>query len=231
MDSRRGTAVLLLACAALAVAAWPAPAGAAPAKGKEPFIPVEIRGNQVEYSGREGKVVFRGDVTVKRGSATLHSDELVTLRGPNEAVARGHVSVKDTERSTDLTCDEVTYTHGMRNVKASGTCHLISGEGDEMTIVSSDEMEVVIEKREAVARGRVRIEQGPNGAECGEARLYGSANRLVLVGSPVLRHPPHEFRADEVISYFKEGRVVLNGNVRATLHTGRLEELEKGGVR
>jgi len=220
-----------------AVAAGAEPSGRAAAKpaakpvqGEQGLnVPVEIRGKRVEYSGREGRVTFTGNVVVTRGTARLLADEVTTLRGTSEASARGNVMLKDAERKIDLTCAEAAYTHGLRQVMASGTCHLIAGEGDSLTVVDSDEMEVFVENKEAIARGNVRIMQGENEAECRLAHLYGKEHRAVLFGDPVLRHPPHEFRSDEVVSFFQEGKLVLNGNVRARIHAGKLDTLGKEG--
>jgi len=188
-------------------------------------VPVDIRGNRVEYQGKSGKVIFTGNVVVIRGSSRLTADELTTLKGAGEAVARGRVTVKDAEKKIDLTCEEAGYRNGLRYVRASGTCHLIAGEGDNLTVVNSKEMELYVDTRDAVARGDVRINQAENEAECQEARLTEYGEKLTLTGSPVLRRPPHEFRADEVISYVRDGKLVMTGNVKAILHTGKLDDL------
>jgi lipopolysaccharide export system protein LptA len=198
--------------------------------GQDENVPVDIRGNRVEYQGKAGKVIFTGNVVVVRGTSRLTADELTTLKGAAEANARGRVTVKDSERKIDLTCAEAGYRNGLRYVKASGTCHLIAGEDENLTVVNSDEMELYVDTRDAVARGNVRINQAENEAECGEARLTEQGEKLTLTGEPVLRRPPHEFRAQEVISYVREGRLVMTGNVQAVLHTGKLGELKKEGM-
>lgn len=193
-------------------------------------VPVDIRGNRVEYQGKAGKVIFTGNVVVVRGTSRLTADELTTLKGAGEAVAKGNVTVKDSEKKIDLTCNEAGYMNGLRYVKASGTCHLIAGEGENLTVVNSDEMELYVDTRDAVARGNVLINQANNEAGCREARLTGQGEILTLTGDPILRRPPHEFRADQVVSYVRDGRLVMTGNVRAVLHTGKLGELKQGEV-
>jgi len=197
---------------------------------KDVNIPVDIRGNRVEYQGKAGRVIFTGNVVVVRGTSRLTADELTTIKGAGEATARGHVTVKDAEKKIDLTCSEAGYKDGLRYVTASGTCHLIAGEGENLTVVNSDEMELNVDTRDAVARGNVRINQADNEAVCREARLTDQGEKLTLTGEPVLRRPPHEFRAQEVVSFVREGRLVMTGNVQAVLHTGKLSELKKEGL-
>jgi len=198
--------------------------------GQDANTPVDIRGNRVEYQGKAGRVIFTGNVVVVRGSSRLTADELTTLKGAAEASARGRVTVKDQDKHIDLTCNEAGYKDGLRYVKASGTCHLIAGEGENLTVVNSDEMELYVDTRDAVARGNVRINQAENEAFCQEARLTEQGEKLTLTGSPILRRPPHEFRADEVVSYVREGKLVMTGNVQAVLLTGKLDELKKDGT-
>jgi len=190
-------------------------------------VPVEIHGKRVEYSGRDGKAHFTGGVTVVRGSSTLKCLELDTIRGSNEAMAKGEVVFRDEARKMDLTCDEMHYTHGLRHVVATGKCQLIFGEGGDVTVVTSDEMELFVDTREAIARGNVRVIQGENEALCQEGRLYGLENRVELLGRPKLRRPPHEFECDRMETFFKEGRTILRGSVRGKLNTARLEDLKK----
>lgn len=228
-----GRARRLAAGLAVVAAAWLAGAvrgegvrEEAPRPAGEYEVPVDIRGKRVEYRGHEGRAVFSGGVRVVRGPSVLTSDELETIRGANEAVARGHVVFKDAERNLDLTCDELVYTHGLKQVRATGNCHLVAGKSDEVTVVTSDEMEMFVDSREAVAGGDVRIVQGVNEAACAKAHLFGQEERVVLTGRPVLRRPPHEFECDEAVTYFKEGRTVLTGAVKGRLHADRIEELK-----
>jgi hypothetical protein len=152
-------------------------------------------------------------VIVVRGSSILKCRELDTVRGSNEAMARGDVVFRDEARRMDLTCDEVHYTHGLRQVYATGRCQMIFGEGADVTVVTSDEMELFVETREAIARNNVRVIQGEN--------------RVVLLGRPKLRRPPHEFECDQMETFFKEGRTILRGSVKGKLNTARLEDLKK----
>jgi lipopolysaccharide export system protein LptA len=198
------------------------------AEQKEFSVPVEIRGKKVEYRSREGRAFFSGGVRVKRGTAFLVSDELETLQGASEAIARGHVVFSDEERRMDLTCAELHYVHGLKQVHARTDCRLISGEGVALTVVLADEMDLLVDEREAVARGRVKITQGPNEARCRMAHLYGAEDRLVLSGRPLLLRPPHEFECDEAVTFVKESRTILTGSVRGKLHTERLDELKQG---
>lgn len=193
-------------------------------------VPVEIRGREVQYTGREGRARFTGGVTVRRGSSTLLCDELETLQGTSEAIARGHVHFLDGERKLDLTCDEALYTHGLARLEASGHCLLLAGDPDDRTTVTAAKMEVLVEPREALAHGGVRIVQGQNEALCTDAHLFGAESRVVLTGRPVLRRPPHEFECDEMTSYFREGRSVLTGSVKGKLAPERLEEFKKEGT-
>jgi len=193
-------------------------------------IPVDIRGRQVEYTGREGKAHFSGGVTVTRGTSTLMCDELDTIRGADEAIARGHVVFRDAERKLDLVCDEAHYTHGLARVNASGHCRLVAGAGDDTTVVTANEMEVLVETREALGHGEVRIVQGQDEALCADARLYGAENRVVLTGRPILRRPPHEFECDEMTAFFREGKSILTGSVRGRLVAEHLGELKKEGL-
>jgi lipopolysaccharide export system protein LptA len=187
---------------------------------------VDIRGRKVEYRAKEGKAVFTGGVVVTRGTSRLESDELETMKDSNEAIARGNVFFRDTERKMDLTCDSAHYEHGLKQVRAKGKCRLKSGDPGDETVVTSDEMEVAADAKEAIARGDVRIVQGSNEAFCSEARLFGNEDRVVLTGRPILRRPPHEFVCDTAVSYFKAGRTVLTGNVKGRLHTARIEEFK-----
>jgi len=164
---------------------------------------------------------------VVRGSSILKCRELDTVRGSNEAMARGDVVFRDEARRMDLTCDEVHYTHGLRQVYATGRCQMIFGEGADVTVVTSDEMELFVETREAIARNNVRVIQGENEALCQEGRLFGLENRVVLLGRPKLRRPPHEFECDQMETFFKEGRTILRGSVKGKLNTARLEDLKK----
>ena len=190
-------------------------------------VPVDIRGKQVEYFGKKGRALFTGGVVVVRGSSTLIADELETVRGSSEAIARGHVVFKDEERKMDLTCNEVRYTHGMRRIHAKGACQLLVGEEDEVTVVTADEMEMLVDEREAIATGAVRIVQGGNEAVCDRAHLFNAEGRVVLTGRPVLRRPPHEFVCDEAVTYFKEGRTVLTGSVRGRFHPEGVEDVRR----
>lgn len=190
--------------------------------------PVDIHSKYVDmkYRGKEGWAMFTGGVTVLHGSSKLTSDQLETTGGANdEAFARGNVVFRDSGKKLDLMCDELQYTHGLEQIFAKGNCQLISGEDMDITVVTSDEMEVYVGVREAVAIGSVRILQGENEAVGKRAHLFGDEDRVVLTGRPVLRRPPHEFECDQAITYFKEGRTVLTGTVRGTLHTERLDEL------
>lgn len=191
-------------------------------------VPLRIRGRQVDYAGREGRAVFTGEVVVVRASSTLWADRLETLRGTEEATASGHVRFTDTERLLVLTCDTLRYANGLRQVAASGGCRMVTGVGPDATTVTADEMEVFVEKREATARGDVRILQAGSEALCREAHLYGAEDRAVLTGRPVLRRPPHEFECDEATTWFKEGRSLLRGAVRGRLVPERLDRLTPG---
>lgn len=190
--------------------------------------PVDIRSTYVEmkYRGTERWALFTGGVTVLHGSSKLTSDQLETMGGANdEAIARGNVVFQDFEKKLDLMCDELQYTDGLEQMFAKGNCQLISGEGMDVTVVTSDEMEVYVSSREAVAIGAVRIMQGENEAVGKRAHLFGDEDRVVLTGRPILRRPPHEFECDQAVTYFKEGRTILTGAVRGTLHTEQLDEL------
>ena len=232
----RSVLVIAAVLAAAALEAAPLPTRTPTGTGKplisdrDANMPVDIRGNRVEYQGKSGTVTFTGNVVVIRGTSRLTADELTTIKGAGEASARGRVSVKDSEKKIDLTCNEAGYKNGLRYVRASGTCHLIAGEDENLTVVNSDEMELYVDTRDAVARGNVRINQAENEAFCQEARLTEQGEKLTLTGDPILRRPPHEFRAQEVVSYVREGRLVMTGNVRAILHTGKLDDLKKDGM-
>lgn len=193
-------------------------------------VPVEIRGRKVNYKGNQGSAVFTGGVTVNRGTAQMTCDELETIRGSSEAIARGHVVLVDREREMDLTCDEVAYTHGLRQANARGSCQLISGVGDDVTVVTSSSMQIFLDTREATAHENVRIVQGPNEARCTDAHLYGAEDRVVLTGRPVLRHPPHEFVCDQVVTYFKAGRSILTGSVTGKMTLAGIEDIKKDGL-
>ena len=192
-------------------------------------IPVEIRGREVKYTGKAGLAHFTGGVAVVRGSATLVSDELDTIQGAEEAIARGHVRLFDGERMLDLVCDEAHYTHGLARVEASGHCRLFSGAGSDLSTVTADSMEVLVDTREALAHGSVRIVQGDDEAVCTDAHLFGAESRVVLTGRPVLKRPPHEFVCDQMTSYFREGRSVLTGSVKGRLAPEHLEDLKREG--
>ena len=191
-------------------------------------VPVEIRGREVEYTGRDGRAKFTGGVTVTRGSSTLGCDELETIQGADEAIARGHVHFVDGERKLDLVCDEALYTHGLSRLEATGHCLLVAGDAAERTEVTARKMEVLVETREALGHGR--IVQGQDEALCADAHLFGAENRVVLTGRPVLRRPPHEFECDEMTAYFREGRSVLTGSVKGRLVPEHLGELRKEGT-
>jgi len=193
-------------------------------------VPVEIRGRKVNYHGNQGSAVFTGGVTVNRGTAQMTCDELETIRGSSEAIARGHVVLVDRERQMDLTCDEVSYAHGLRQADAKGNCQLISGVGDDVTVVTSAVMQIFLDTREATAHENVRIVQGPNEARCTDAHLYGAEDRVVLTGRPVLRHPPHEFVCDQVVTYFKAGRSILTGSVTGRMTLAGIEDIKKDGL-
>ena len=229
-----GLPLLWLACHAATAAPAAAPpalrraslSGSALSDGLD--LPVTIRGAQVRYTGAEGRAHFTGGVTVVRGTATLFSDELWTLKGSTEAVARGHVRLLDETRTLDLASDELGYTAGLRQVTGKGSCRLLVGVAEGRTTVLSDELELLVDSREATAKGSVRIWQGGSEAICGQARLFAAEDRVVLTGRPVLRRPPHEFECDEVTTWFREGRSVLSGRVQGRLAGGRLELLEPG---
>ena len=193
-------------------------------------VPVEITGKRVDYQGAKGRALFTGGVTVLRSTTRITSDELETIRGSNEAIARGHVVLTDRERQMDLTCEELQYTHGLRQAEARGSCQLISGTGDDVTVVTARTMQVFLDAREATAHEDVRIIQGPNEARCQDAHLYGAEDRVVLTGRPVLRRPPHEFVCDEVTTYFKQGRSILLGSVTGKLTLAGLSDLKKEGL-
>jgi len=193
-------------------------------------VPVEIRGRKVNYRGNQGSALFTGGVTVNRGTAQMTCDELETIRGSSEAIARGHVVLVDRERQMDLTCDEVSYAHGLRQADAKGNCQLISGVGDDVTVVTSAVMQIFLDTREATAHENVRIVQGPNEARCTDAHLYGAEDRVVLTGRPVLRHPPHEFVCDQVVTYFKAGRSILTGSVTGRMTLAGIEDIKKDGL-
>ncbi len=230
-------ALPLLLAAAVSYAAVPAAilpaagaAGGRPALSGTAFtdgidLPVRIKGRNVAYTGREGRALFTGGVTVVRGTATLFCDELETLAGSSAAVARGHVRLLDEARTLDLTSDELGYTSGLRQVNGKGSCRLLAGAADGRTTVLSDELELHVDTREAIASGSVRIWQAGSEAVCGRAHLFATEDRVVLTGRPVLRRPPHEFECDEVTTWFREGRSVLSGAVKGRLASGRLESL------
>lgn len=199
------------------------------ARAKALEVPVEISGKKVQYQGAKGRALFTGGVTVLRGATRMTSDELETIRGSSEAVARGHVVLTDREHQMDLTCRELQYTHGLRQAEARGDCELISGTGEDVTVVTASTMQVFLDAREATAHENVRIVQGPNEARCVDAHLFGAEDRVVLTGRPVLRRPPHEFVCDEVVSFFKQGRSVLSGNVSGKLTLAGLGDLKKEG--
>ena len=226
------TTASAVVAAVLAFAAGPTVRSDRPARnakaGKEYSVPVDIRGKKVEYLAKEGKAVFTGNVVVTRGTSVLVSDELVTFKDSNEAIARGHVLYRDTERKLDLSCAEAHYEHGLKQMTAKGECHLTVGEKGDESVVTADRMEVFTDNKEAVANGNVRIMQGDNEARCVTARLYGNEDRVVLTGRPVLRRPPHEFVCDEAVTYFKAGRTILTGNVKGRLHTAKLDDLKPG---
>lgn len=217
-------AFILAAATAGAVtanAAAPVP-GAEVAFGQD--SPVEILGKRIEYSGKEGRALFTGGVTVTRGSSVLKCDTLETLKGSVEAIARGNVSFKDAERKVDLSCREAQYTHGLKYLQASGDCQLVAGEAASLTVVTAEFMELEVDSQVAGARGEVRIIQGEAEARCGEARLYGLEDRIVLSGRPLLLNPPHRFECDEAESFFSEGKTILRGNVTGTLHAKALKQ-------
>ncbi len=188
-------------------------------------LPVVIRGRQVAYTGREGRALFTGGVTVVRGTATLFCDELETLSGSSAANARGHVRLLDEARTLDLTSDELGYTSGLRQVNGKGSCRLLAGAAEARTTVLSDELELHVDTREAIASGAVRIWQAGSEAVCGRAHLFAAEDRVVLTGRPVLRRPPHEFECDEVTTWFREGRSILAGAVKGRLASGKLGSL------
>lgn len=222
----------MVTAAVLAVACAGAEEAPSPKPGSDYSVPIDIRGKKVRYTGGEGRAVFSGGVRVVRGTSVLTSDELETIRGSNEAVARGNVAFKDAERNLDLTCGEIVYAHGLKRILATRECRLLAGEGADLAVVTSNEMEMFVDKREAIASGEVRITQGENEAVCAKAHLFGTEDRMVLSGRPVLRRPPHEFECDQAVSYFKEGRTILTGSVRGKVHTARLDELKmRGGLR
>lgn len=223
------TGLPLLVVAGLAVGA-PAPALRPAALSASGFadgldLPVVIRGATVRYTGADGRAVFTGGVTVIRGTATLFCDELETLKGSAEAIARGNVRLIDEVRTLELWSDTLGYTAGLRQVTGRGACRLHVGVADGRTTVLSDELELLVDAREATATGAVRIWQAGSEAECGQARLYAAEDRVVLTGRPVLRRPPHEFECDEVTTWFREGRSVLSGAVKGRLASGKLESL------
>lgn len=217
-------AFLLLAAAAHAAATNAAGTlpGAETAAGQD--SPVEILGKRIEYRGKEGRAVFTGGVTVTRGTSVLKCDTLETLKGSAEAIARGNVVFKDADRKVDLSCREAQYTHGLKYLQATGDCQLIAGEAAGLTVVTAEFMELEVDSQVAGARGEVRIIQGEAEARCGEARLYGLEDRIVLSGRPLLLNPPHQFECDEAESFFREGKTILKGNVTGTLHAKALKQ-------
>jgi lipopolysaccharide export system protein LptA len=61
------------------------------AYAQEVSTPVEINGDQVEYSVVDSKVVASGNVIVQRGGVTLSCDRLEFDRSQNVGIAEGHV--------------------------------------------------------------------------------------------------------------------------------------------
>ncbi len=188
-------------------------------------VPVEIRGAGVRFLDREGRAEFTGGVTVLRGTSTLTADSLQTIRGPNEAAVRGHVVFADAARGVRMTCDEARYAHGLRHILARGHCALTLGSGAESSTVTSDEMELFVDAREALAHGGVRIVQGENEARSADAHLLGAESRVILTGAPVLRRAPHEFACVRADYDLKSRITVLQGPVSGRLHSGRLNVL------
>lgn len=188
-------------------------------------LPVRIRGRHVEYRGNERRARFTGDVVVLRSTATLWCDTLETVQGTEEAVAEGHVRFLDGERRMDLTCDRLHYAHGLRQLTADGHCRMVAGDPSATTLVTSEEMEVWVDTREAEARGTVVIEQAADHAECARAHLYGAEDRAVLTGRPRLKRPPHEFECDTLTTWLRQGRSVLTGHVSGRMVPEKMEGL------
>jgi lipopolysaccharide assembly outer membrane protein LptD (OstA) len=61
------------------------------ASAQEESSPVEVNGDQVQYSATDSKVVASGNVIVKRAGVTLYCDRLEFDRTQNVGVAEGNV--------------------------------------------------------------------------------------------------------------------------------------------
>ncbi|MCB9771406.1 MAG: LPS assembly protein LptD [Candidatus Omnitrophica bacterium] len=118
--------VALLGCACVAYA-------------QEASLPVEINGDQVQYSVTDNKVIATGNVVVKRSDVTLTCDRLEFDRSQNIGIAEGNVVLERKEGR--LTGDKMFYNFTTMKgdfIEAKITFKPFYGSGKQITKVGEN---------------------------------------------------------------------------------------------
>lgn len=87
--------------------------------------------------------------------------------------------------------------------------------------------------REAVAEGKVQVDQGDKRARGAKAVFNGKAQTVTLTGSPVVRQGNSEVSGNRIIFFMEEDRAVVEGGserVKAIIFPEELEGRQKGGA-
>lgn len=87
--------------------------------------------------------------------------------------------------------------------------------------------------REAVAEGKVQVDQGDKHARGAKAVFNGKAQTVTLTGSPVVRQGNSEVSGNRITFFMEEDRAVVEGGserVKAIIFPEELEGRQKGGA-
>lgn len=87
--------------------------------------------------------------------------------------------------------------------------------------------------KEAVAEGKVQVDQGDKHARGAKAVFNGTAQTVTLTGSPVVRQGNSEVSGNRITFFMEEDRAVVEGGserVKAIIFPEELEGRQKGGA-
>jgi len=181
--------------------------------------PITIRADEVTYQGRQKLNTWRGHVVLKHGPTTLHADKMVASANRDSAIAQGHIDLTDREEKIRLTSQSLEYKNRLKNITASGSPFftMTDTQGSETTI-QGDTMEIQSEDKTAQADGSVIIKRKDITANSDQAHYFDSDQRVELTGHPKIIKGPNVFTGQKITAYFKQGRILLEGSVHATIY-------------
>lgn len=109
-------------------------------------IPVQIEAKKLTVYQQESKVIFEGNVVLKRGATVIHCDKLTAYYDDKTwevktAICKG--SVKVTHKDTIARCDEAIFDNEKQTITMKGNPVVYQGEnifrGDELKYYMSSE--------------------------------------------------------------------------------------------